>query len=118
MQIREVFDSGLSIKPNLYFYDNPVYYPQFVSIAELSKGVNIHRTTLRLWQKQGLVKSNNRGQIELKSLVNHVLNKSKKKSFGRSCTWWTKEELETFKTDRSPLAKKIMKHRINKGIKK
>lgn len=118
MEIREVFDSHLSIRPNLYFYDNPVYHPQFVSIAELSKETSIHRTTLRLWQKQGLVKSNNKAEIELKSLVNHVLNKSKKKSFGRSCTWWTKEELETFDTERSPLAKRIMKHRLNKGIKK
>jgi len=117
MELREIFDSQLTIKKSLYFYDDPFYKPQFVSVAKLSKNTNIHRTTLQLWKQQGLVKQNSKGEIELKSLVNHVMNKSKKKSFGRSCTWWTKEELESFKTDRYPLAKRIMKHRIKRGIK-
>ena len=86
MEIREVFDSGLSIRNNLYFYDKPIYTPQYASVAKLSRETNIHRTTLQLWKRQGFIKSNATGEIELKSLISYVMNKSKKKTFGRSCT--------------------------------
>jgi hypothetical protein len=119
MENREIFDNQLRIIGNLYACNvETKYEPEYLSVSKLSKIINIHRTTLKLWIKENKVKSNDAGEIQLQSLVNHILYKSKKKTFGKSCTWWTKEELETFDTDRSPLAKRIMKHRLNKGIKK
>jgi lipopolysaccharide assembly outer membrane protein LptD (OstA) len=115
MESREIFENQLRIVGNLYACNIETRYdPEYLSVPKLSKIINVHRTTLKLWQKENKVKSNDNGEIQLQSLVNHILYKSKKKTFGESCTWWKEEELKTFNTDRSPLAKRIMKCRLKK----
>lgn len=115
MQVADIFENNLRVKANPYsLYVGTVYEPEFMPIREIQKATNIHFTTLYWWRRKGLVESNRNGEVKIQSLVNYILYKSKKKSFGKSCTRWTEEEKKTLNTERSANAKRIMKHRIKK----
>lgn len=119
------------ITKNLYrVLLNTKYEPEYVDISYLLKVTDIDRSTILKWCRDNKIKNiygkvgSNSTKIHLADFVTYVLYKYRYCKFkGNRGKWWKEHEIkhlkecgkgENDKNERSGLAKRIKRHRINK----